>query len=172
MICKNCNSYVNDSSAFCIYCGAAVEKSEPVNIVSDSSGQAPQTNPADAQYTPPAYAQPQQQAPVYNQQPPVYSQQAPVYAQQSFAPVENNKEEVVKVGSYFGWTILAAIPFIGFIVSIIFACDKSKMNRANFFRSHLIFIAISFVISFLFGLLIGLTGLAFEDIIGELYYYL
>jgi hypothetical protein len=38
--------------------------------------------------------------------------------------------------AYFGYSILFALPIIGFIMLIVFSCKKSNINRRNFARSY------------------------------------
>ena len=43
---------------------------------------------------------------------------------------------VLSPWAYFGYNLLFAIPLVGFICAIIFACDSSNLNRRNFARSY------------------------------------
>lgn len=38
---------------------------------------------------------------------------------------------------YFGWSILFAIPIVGFILIIVFSCVRGNINRRSFARSYL-----------------------------------
>ena len=60
----------------------------------------------------------------------------------------------VSMWGYFGYQILFAIPFIGWIILIIFAIVHSNINVRNFARSYfcfLIVLGILFVILFTVG---------------------
>ena len=62
--------------------------------------------------------------------------------------------------AYFGYSILFNIPFIGFILLIVFSLDNSNINRRNYARS---FWCIYILVIFLLILLLVL-GLSIPDI--------
>lgn len=56
---------------------------------------------------------------------------------------------------YFGYTWLFTVPLIGFIFLLIFAFDKSNINRRNFARSYFCSLVIAAIIS---GVIIALSS--------------
>lgn len=38
--------------------------------------------------------------------------------------------------AYFGYSLLFSIPFVGFILLIVFSCNSSNLNRRNYARSY------------------------------------
>ncbi len=63
--------------------------------------------------------------------------------------------------AYFGYQLLFAIPFVGFILLIVFSFNNDNINRRNFARSYFcvyLLVAIIFVIFFALG--IGATMLS------------
>ena len=146
MICKKCNAEISDSASFCTVCGTPVEKAQPVY-------QAPMNQqtevPAYQQPEQPVYQQPEQ--PVYQQ--PVYQQaayQQPQVILQNQNTVSANQGEVApvtKISSYIGWWLIPYIPFVGFILMIVFAVDGKNKNRANYFRAMFLVALIAIFIS-------------------------
>lgn len=65
-----------------------------------------------------------------------------------------NEYKVLSPWSYFGYSLLFAIPIIGFIFAIIFAFDNTNLNRRNYARSFfcgLILVVIIIVLIAIFG---------------------
>lgn len=57
---------------------------------------------------------------------------------------------------YFGYSILYAIPLIGFIMLIVFACSGSNIARRSHARSYFCFMLLGLIIIGIFiGILIG-----------------
>ena len=55
--------------------------------------------------------------------------------------------------AYFGYSLIFNIPFIGFILLIIFSFDNSNINRRNYARSYwCIYILVIFFIILLIAL--------------------
>lgn len=48
--------------------------------------------------------------------------------------------------AYFGYQLLFAIPFVGFILLIVFAFNNENINRRNFARSYFCMMLLSFII--------------------------
>lgn len=65
--------------------------------------------------------------------------------------------EPISAWGYVGYQILFAIPVIGWLFLIIFACSNSNINRRSFARSYFCVL----VIVLLLGGLIALVGWAF-----------
>ena len=62
--------------------------------------------------------------------------------------------------AYFGYSILFAIPIIGFILLIVFSFSNSNINRRNFARSHWCILAIVAIIVAIILATAGTAGLA------------
>ena len=62
---------------------------------------------------------------------------------------------VLSPWAYFGYSILFAIPLIGFILAIVFAFDNSNLNRRNFARSYFCGLLIAVILIVLFAILVG-----------------
>ena len=80
-------------------------------------------------------------------------------------PVDYNSgystQKIPTVGSYIGWTLLSCIPIVGFILAIVFACDKSYKARQNYFKAELLMIVIAIAIGIILGVVSALTGVSF-----------
>lgn len=69
---------------------------------------------------------------------------------------------VLSPWAYFGYSILFAIPLIGFILAIVFAFDNSNLNRRNFARSYFCGLLIAVILLVLFAVLVGAGMFAFS----------
>ena len=74
-----------------------------------------------------------------------------------------NEYRVLSPWAYFGYSILFAIPLIGFICAIVFACDSSNLNRRNFARSYFCGLLIAVILIILFVVLVGAGIFAFNN---------
>lgn len=74
-----------------------------------------------------------------------------------------NEYRVLSPWAYFGYSILFAIPLIGFICAIVFACDSSNLNRRNFARSYFCGLLIAVILIVLFAVLVGAGIFAFNN---------
>lgn len=70
---------------------------------------------------------------------------------------------VLSPWAYFGYSILFAIPLIGFILAIVFAFDNSNLNRRNFARSYFCGLLIAVILIVLFVVLVGAGMFAFSS---------
>ena len=70
---------------------------------------------------------------------------------------------VLSPWAYFGYSILFAIPLIGFILAIVFAFDNSNLNRRNFARSYFCGLLIAVILIVLFAVLVGAGMFAFSN---------
>ena len=61
----------------------------------------------------------------------------------------------VRMGTYLKWLAIQAIPVAGLVISIIWALDDSDLNRRNFFRASLVWMAIMSVIGILIFIIAG-----------------
>ena len=80
--------------------------------------------------------------------------------------VNNNipsEYRVLSPWAYFGYSILFAIPLIGFILAIVFAFDNSNLNRRNFARSYFCGLLIAVILIVLFAVLVGAGMFAFNN---------
>lgn len=140
--CKKCDAPLEEGNKFCMSCGT----------------------PADEALVQPASAQPQP-APVQPQQETVYVQpgnkkqkkQKTQYYDPS-APGHDSKYEPITTKGYIGIALLMAIPVVGIILAIIWACGGCrKINKRNFARAMLIMMLIGLIISLIIG---GIAGFA------------
>ena len=74
-----------------------------------------------------------------------------------------NEYRVLSPWAYFGYSILFAIPLIGFILAIVFAFDNSNLNRRNFARSYFCGLLIAVILIVLFVVLVGAGMFAFSS---------
>ena len=74
-----------------------------------------------------------------------------------------NEYRVLSPWAYFGYSILFAIPLIGFILAIVFAFDNSNLNRRNFARSYFCGLLIAVILIVLFAVLVGAGMFAFSN---------
>ncbi len=74
-----------------------------------------------------------------------------------------NEYRVLSPWAYFGYSILFAIPLIGFICAIVFACDNSNLNRRNFARSYFCGLLIAVILIVLCVALAGAGIFAFNN---------
>jgi len=63
------------------------------------------------------------------------------------------QDGVISTLGWFGILILPIIPIVGLIVYFVWAFGDGNRNRHNFARAALILMAISFVLSIIFGLM-------------------
>lgn len=74
-----------------------------------------------------------------------------------------NEYRVLSPWAYFGYSILFAIPLVGLICAIVFACDSSNLNRRNFARSYFCGLLIAVILIVLFVVLVGAGIFAFNN---------
>ncbi|MCH5169744.1 MAG: hypothetical protein J1F24_00520 [Oscillospiraceae bacterium] len=175
-ICDKCSVANDDAAVFCTGCGAVLPNDNAQET------QENQVNQTSAEMNAPqpqqqSYSQPQstysQQGPVYSQMQPPYVQPVgsqPAYSQPyGYAPINENmlpeEYKPVTIWQYIGYSILFAVPVIGFIMLLVtaFGSDKSKSLR-NFAKAQLILLAIVIVLYIILFIFAG-------SIIGELGYY-
>lgn len=175
MICTNCGKENVDTAAFCESCGtkltpaapAAPEVSAAPEVNTATVSEATTVTAPQPQYTPP---QPQYVPPQNQYTPP---QPRPVQATpyNNYAPVAKPATPVIPPEykplsgwAYFGWQLLFAIPLVGFILLIVFACGGThNINLRNFARSYfcaLLIAAILAVIGIILTLVFGASVFA------------
>ena len=175
MICTNCGKENVDTAAFCESCGtkltpaapAAPEVSAAPEVNTATVSEATTVTAPQPQYTPP---QPQYVPPQNQYTPP---QPRPVQATpyNNYAPVAKPATPVIPPEykplsgwAYFGWQLLFAIPLVGFILLIVFACGGThNINLRNFARSYfcaLLIAAILAIIGIILTLVFGASVFA------------
>ena len=87
-------------------------------------------------------------------------------------PVINNtvppEYRPISAWGYFGYSLLFAIPLVGFICLIIFSFDDSNINRRNFARSHWCALLIALIFLLIMFVIMMVAGFSMEDLIYEL----
>lgn len=187
MYCKSCGSTIPDDTKYCPACGAGNETQssmpempkipviEAVPGASESAGASyTPPPPPPSQYTqmpPPPNPNP---PPVPNPQPMPYGQPyayAP-YTQSypSAAPDENTAP--MSTGSFLLNLFLFSIPFIGFVLQLVYAFSQGNINRRNLARAYLLFQIIAVALSIFIVILIGLFAAPYmNDIVNSMDYY-
>ena len=138
---------------------AAFEYSEPAAPAPAAAPEAAEDAQQGFAYGAPAAPAPAQ--PQYQQAQPQYQQAQPQYTVVTAAP---EPDQTVSTARFFWFRILFAIPFVGFILSIIMSFAPRNVNFKHFARSYMImyFIGIGLV---LVGLIIAIAGgVALSDI--------
>ncbi len=139
MFCTKCGKENPDGTKFCGSCGAEIGNPTP-----QTAGQ--------------AVNQPQQSNPIQNNQP--VNNEEP-------KPKSDSKYAVMSVGEFFGSMLIMAIPVIGWIFAIIWACGGTKkVNKANLARATLINIAITIAIWFAVGSVVKLAINTVGEMVG------
>ena len=88
------------------------------------------------------------------------------------APPRGSRYAVMSTGSYFGTILLFALPVIGWILCIIFACGGTKnLNKRNLARANLIFFLIALILSVILFFVFRALGGWFMDSLQQYYYY-
>jgi hypothetical protein len=64
----------------------------------------------------------------------------------------------ISAWGYVGYELLFCIPVVGFILMLVFAFNNSNINRKNFARSYLIY--------FIFGLILTILGVVLAAVFG------
>jgi hypothetical protein len=167
--CTNCGAKLEDDVKFCVECGTPVSQAgEPVVSQAEQEPQEaeygaesapeqsifePETVVAAAEPAAEAAAAvvvtPQRSAPQYT---------APRYTpviQEDPAPARGSQYALISTGGYIGIFLLLAIPIVGQIFMIIWACGGcKKLAKRNLCRAMLVLMLISMVL-----FLIGYFGL-------------
>lgn len=96
--------------------------------------------------------------------------------QQPTYPIQLTKEDLPRqfkplgAWAYFGYSLLFAIPLIGLIFAIVFACGGTEnINLRNFARSYFCSILVAFIIVVVLAVVLlvlsAIGGIAFTDIL-------
>lgn len=75
-----------------------------------------------------------------------------------------NEYRPLSAWGYFGYNLLFAIPLVGFICAIIFACDNSNINRRNFARSYFCGLIIAVILIVILILLVAAGVASFSTV--------
>ncbi len=131
--CTTCGAQIDDDKKFCTGCGAAVPAAEGAAYAPPS----PQ----------PAYTQTAAQAPPRQAAAPCYPNAG--------APAPGGKYELISTKGLIGIMFLMAIPVVGQILMIVWACGGCrKLQKRNLARASLIMMAVALVISLIFGFVV------------------
>jgi len=134
--CNNCGAILSDEQGFCTECGSAVPSAPPPAPNTYISNSAP-NNPASG-------------IPGMDQ-----------------APPKGSKYEPITTKGYIGIMLLMCIPVVGIVLMIIWAFGGcKKVNKQAFARAALIMMAISLVLSLIFGFAIKKAVGAVTEAIG------
>ena len=145
--CTECGATIPEGAKSCESCGAAAE--------SQSLTQPQQTATA-AQ---PAFSQPQA-APQQVFTPPQNNAPGPQnYANPQTGddtpPPKGSKYAVMSMGAYIGYSLLFAIPLLGWIFCLITAFASKNLNKRNYAKAILIFMLIGLVFSVILYFVLG-----------------
>ena len=151
MFCPNCGKEAPDGMKFCSACGAKIA--------------APQAFDPEPEPIPEPEPVPEPVRPVQPTPPPVYVNnpqptQQPIVIQQ--APITKEslpaKFRPLSAWAYFGYSILFAIPIVGFIFLIIFSFSSANINRRSYARSYWCGLILILIIVGIILLIAAMTG--------------
>ncbi|MEL7609576.1 MAG: zinc ribbon domain-containing protein [Bacillota bacterium] len=133
MNCTNCGNSLQEGTVFCPNCGNRVDAQQPAQPAQQQSYSYGAPN-GGATYGAPNSGS----APVYG---------SPVYS----APVQDLNAPM-SLGQYMLTMLIGAIPIVGFIFLLIWAFSSdTNVNKKNYCRAVLIYMAIGIVASILFA---------------------
>ena len=143
MFCTKCGKENPENTKFCGSCGTEIGNTNPTP---QPVGQ--------------AVNQPQPSNPIQNN-----TNNQP--SNEEIKPKNDSKYAVVSVGEFFGSMLLMAIPVIGWIFAIVWACGGTKkVNKANLARATLINIVITICIWFAVGSVVKLAINTVGEMVG------
>lgn len=149
--CPKCNTLNNDVNVFCESCGNALPVENPV--------------PPAPEVETPVQAAPQPQYQQYQPAPPMYAM--PPQFNENMLPEEYKP---VSVGKYIGYSILFALPLVGFIMLLVTAFSGgTNKSLKNYARAMLVMYAIGVVLGIVIAVLMGILGMSMMDS-GMMYY--
>ncbi len=138
--CTNCGTELTEDSVFCTKCGRKTEA-----II--SRPEANSTNCGYVRHTAPPSPNP-----------------PPRYSFNTFSQIPPmGRYKIVSTGAFFGLMFVFAIPFVGFIVSLVLSITAEKDNMKNFARASLIWSIIYTVlisVIFVFFYILGAESLS------------
>ena len=155
--CTNCGAQLEDDAVFCANCGTKAEtapeaaETQTVCVTVENTESAPEPQPV--------------------------CEDQPNYDK----PDPRSRYALISGWGYLGNFLLLSIPFVGFVLAIVWACGGChKTQKRNLARGVILYYLLSFVLSIVLGLLTVLvtivTGVAvlpyIEEIIYEIIYSL
>ena len=169
MTCPNCSTEFENDMLYCPNCGTAVS-----SMNAQQSNDA-QNNSQQNYYSQQGYTQQNYTQQNYSQQ--NYSQQNQypntnyntgynnTYSSQTYQPAPQ-PQSAPTVRQYVGWMLLGSLlgP-VSIILSIIFACSSDNKPRADFFKAHLILMAITAVITFVVMIAMMVFSFSISDFV-------
>lgn len=176
MICNQCGKENLDTAVFCESCGVRLTPADPAPEVATpvQEANAPIQTAPQSQDTPPQpqYVPPRPQyVPPQNQYVPPQPRPVQPYAPiaQPAAPVIPPEYKPLRGWAYFGWQLLFAIPFVGLILLIVFACGGThNINLRNFARSYFCAMLVGVILTVI-GIILALVfGASFAMILEEM----
>ncbi len=151
-ICKQCGAPLEAGNKFCMTCGAPAEAATAQSVQPQQSQAYQASQPQQAYTAQQTYQVPQQPAGKQQKQ----KKQKTVYIDPN-APGPNSPYEPITTKGYIGIALLMAIPVVGIILAIVWACGGCrKVNKRNFARAMLIMMVIALILSLVIG---GIGGL-------------
>jgi hypothetical protein len=153
MFCTECGSKLEEGTVFCPNCGAKLNQDQP------KTEPQPETpvRQEPVQQTPPVYQAPQHQ-PV-PQTTPAYQPQPIVIRQHEITQEElPEKFRPLSAWAYVGYSLLFAIPIVGFVFLIVFSCSSANINRRSYARSYWCYLILSLIIIGTAMIILAATG--------------
>lgn len=153
MFCTECGSKLEEGTVFCPNCGAKLNQDQP------KTEPQPETpvRQEPVQQTPPVYQAPQYQ-PV-QQTPPAYQPQPNVIRQHEITQEElPERFRPLSAWAYVGYSLLFAIPIVGFVFLIVFSCSSANINRRSYARSYWCYLILSLIIIGTAMIILAATG--------------
>lgn len=133
--CAVCGSAVSGDSYYCGNCGMPIE--EPKLSRAEDQREQERTQPAARQWAPPSYDTG------------YYQQTRPMVVETP--PEKGSQYEQISTWGYVGILLLLNIPFIGFVLSIIWASGAcQKLAKRNLARAYLLVLLIGIIIGIIF----------------------
>ena len=143
MYCRSCGTKLEEGVKFCPNCGGENAKDTVEVVKTDNQYQSHNNE-------------------MYNNYRNILNQG---YNYEMYHDYKRNKDipiEYKPLGAwaYFGWNLLFALPLVGFIILIVFACGATKnINLRNYARSYFCYLVIALIILIIF-LVIAAIGTA------------
>ena len=157
-VCISCGNEIAENVKFCVHCGAPIEIAG--SAVEEAQEEA-EPAPVATEFIPKPLFEEKQREPVFE---PVVITPAPAREAPKAAPAaeytapavpdkdadkpgKKSKWGVISTWGYIGIDLLMAIPVVGFILAIVWACGGCrKYAKRNYARSRLIFMLVGIVL--------------------------
>lgn len=165
MLCDNCAKILPDNAQICDGCGKPVARREDLHNVSQAATSGPPPlpgapTPPPMPSTPPSAPQGQYAPPPPPPHQPYATPMGSPYQQPYARPPYGENAPVVTVGEWMIYDLIMMIPFVNFIVLLVWAFGNTNPNRRNKARAGLIWMAIGIGFFIVLVLLGGLAGLS------------